>query len=328
MKRIFSLLLLSSILLVGCRASDAAVNEDLVPVTLPVGYIPNVQFAPMYVAIEKGFYAAHGLDVSMDYNMETDSVALIGAGELDFAIVSGEQVLLGRAQGLPVVYVMAWYQEFPVGVAALAESGISEPADLAGKKVGIPGLYGASYIGLRALLQANGLQESDLTLDSIGYTQTEALLDGLEDAVVIYVSNEPIKLKAEGYDVNVMRVSDSLQLVANGLITSEEMIAQHPEIVRGMAAATLEGVAYITDHPDEAFEICKKYVDNLESLNSQEQQVQKEVLQTSIPMFAIEKKGITDLQAWQNMQQVLLDMGLLLEPLPLNEAFTNEFLPQ
>ena len=189
-------------------------------------------------------------------------------------------------------------------------------------------MYGASYIGLRALLQANGLQESDLTLDSIGYTQTEALLDGLEDAVVIYVSNEPIKLRAEGYDVNVMRVSDSLQLVANGLVTSEEMIAQHPDLVRAMAAATMEGVAYITDHPDEAFEICKKYVDNLESLTPQEQQVQKEVLQTSIPMFAIEKNGVTDLQAWQNMQQVLLDMGLLLEPLPLDEAFTNEFLPQ
>lgn len=328
MRRIIALLLLTSMLLVGCQAADADPQEDLIPVTLPVGYIPNVQFAPMYVAIEKGFYAAHGLDVSMDYNMETDSVALIGAGELDFAIVSGEQVLLGRAQGLPVVYVMAWYQEFPVGVAALAESGISEPADLAGKKVGIPGLYGASYIGLRALLQANGLQESDLTLDSIGYTQTEALLDGLEDAVVIYVSNEPIKLRAEGYDVNVMRVSDSLQLVANGLVTSEEMIAQHPDRVRAMAAATLEGVAYITDHPDEAFEICKKYVDNLESLTPQEQQVQKEVLQTSIPMFAIQKKGITDVQAWQNMQQVLLDMGLLLEPLPLDEAFTNEFLPQ
>lgn len=321
-------LLLLILLLAGCRTSDAPTEENLIPVTLPVGYIPNVQFAPMYVAIEKGFYAAHGLDVSMDYNMETDSVALIGAGELDFAIVSGEQVLLGRAQGLPVVYVMAWYQEFPVGVAALAESGIAEPADLAGKKVGIPGLYGASYIGLRALLQANGLHESDLTLDSIGYTQTEALLDGLEDAVVIYISNEPLKLEAEGYAVNVMRVSDSLQLVANGLVTSEEMIAQHPEIVRGMAAATLEGVAYITDHQDEAFEICKKYVDNLESLSSPEQEVQREVLQTSIPMFAIEKKGITDMQAWQNMQQVLLDMGLLQEPLPLNEAFTNEFLAE
>jgi NitT/TauT family transport system substrate-binding protein len=320
--------LLSALLLASCHQVATPAGQELTPVTLPVGYIPNVQFAPMYVAIEKGYYREQGLDVSMDYTMETDSVALIGAGELDFAIVSGEQVLLGRAQGLPVVYVMAWYQEFPVGVAALAESGIEEPADLVGKKVGIPGLYGASYIGLRALLQANGLHESDLTLDSIGYTQTEALLNGLEDAVVVYVSNEPLKLESEGYTVNVLRTSDYLNLVANGLVTNEKMIREHPELVRGMVTATLKGVAYISEHPEEAFEICKKYVDTLASLTPEEQEVQRKVLETSIPMFAIEKNGATDLQAWQNMQDVLLEMGLMAEPLALEEAFTNEFLPE
>ena len=319
--------ILAALLLAGCQRISEPASQELIPVTLPVGYIPNVQFAPMYVAIENGYYREQGLDVSMDYNMETDSVALIGAGELDFAIVSGEQILLGRAQELPVVYVMAWYQEYPVGVAVMAESGIEEPQDLVGKKVGLPGLYGASYIGLRALLQANGLQESDLTLDSIGYTQTEALMNGLEDAVVIYVANEPLKLEAEGYDVNVIRTSDYLELVANGLVTSEKMIKEHPDIVRGMVAATLQGVAYITKHPDEAFEICKKYVDTLGSLSAEEQEVQRQVLETSIPMFAIEKNGATELQAWQNMQAVLLEMGLMSQSLPLEEAFTNEFLP-
>ena len=319
--------ILAALLLAGCQSMTKPTSQELIPVTLPVGYIPNVQFAPMYVAIENGYYHEQGLDVSMDYNMETDSVALIGAGELDFAIVSGEQILLGRAQELPVVYVMAWYQEYPVGVAVMAESGIEEPQDLVGKKVGLPGLYGASYIGLRALLQANGLQESDLTLDSIGYTQTEALMNGLEDAVVIYVANEPLKLAAEGYDVNVIRTSDYLELVANGLVTSEKMIEEHPDIVRGMVAATLQGVAYITKHPDEAFEICKKYVDTLGSLTPEEQEVQRQVLETSIPMFAIEKNGATELQAWQNMQAVLLEMGLMSQSLPLEEAFTNDFLP-
>ena len=319
--------LIMAILIANCTQPAAAVEQDLTPITLPVGYIPNVQFAPMYVAIEKGFYRDQGLDVSMDYNMETDSVALIGAGELDFAIVSGEQVLLGRAQGLPVVYTMAWYQEFPVGVAALASSGINKPADLVGKKVGIPGLYGASYIGLRALLQANGLQESDLALESIGFTQAEALLDELVEAAVVYVSNEPIKLEAEGYPVNVLRVSDQLSLVANGLITSEDILREDPELVRGMVYATLQGVAYITEHPDEAFEICKKYVETLASLTPAEQEVQRKVLETSIPMFAIEKNGRTEMEAWQNMQAVLLEMGLLQEALNLEEAFTNEFLP-
>ena len=328
MTRKIALFILAFMLLVSCRTAAAPTPQELTPVTLPVGYIPNVQFAPFYVAIEKGYYREQGLDVSMDYNMETDSVALIGAGDLDFAIVSGEQVLLGRAQELPVVYVMAWYQQFPVGVAALADSGIQTPADLAGKQVGIPGLYGASYIGLRALLYASGLQESDLTLDSIGYTQTEALLNGMEDAVVIYVSNEPIKMAAEGYPVNVLPVSDALALVANGLITSESMIGEHPELVRGMVSATLQGIAYTQQHPDEAFEICQKYVDTLASLSPAELEVQRQVLEASIPMFDISQNGVTQLSAWQNMQDVLLEMGLLTQPLVLEDAFTNQFIPE
>ena len=327
MTRKIAFFILLSLLLGSCRTAAAPAPQELTPVTLPVGYIPNVQFAPFYVAIEKGFYREQGLDVSMDYNMETDSVALIGAGDLDFAIVSGEQVLLGRAQELPVVYVMAWYQQFPVGVAALADSGIQAPADLAGKQVGIPGLYGASYIGLRALLYASGLQESDLTLDSIGYTQIEALLNGMEDAVVIYVSNEPIKMAAEGYQVNVLPVSDALALVANGLITSESVITDHPDLVRGMVTATLQGIAYTSQHPDEAFEICKQYVDTLASLTPTELEVQRQVLEASIPMFDISQNGITRLSAWQNMQDVLLEMGLLTQPLTLEDAFTNQFIP-
>ena len=326
MKKLFIICCVVSTLGLAACAPGGALppSGELKMVSLPVGYIPNVQFAPLYVAIEKGFYREAGLDVTIDYNMEIDSVALVGADELQFAIVSGEQVPLGRAQGLPVVSVMTWYQQYPVGVVSLAEKNIQTPADLRGRKVGIPGLYGASYIGFMALLDAAGLQSGEVTLDSIGFTQVEALLDGLEDAVVVYIANEPIKLRAEGYQVNVIKVSDWLALVGNGLITNQATIASSPDLVRAMVKATLQGIQYTIDNPDEAYEICKKHV---EALSSADEVVQRQVLAESIELWRTEQYGYSEVDAWQNMHDLLLQMGLLTQPLDVSQCFTNEFLP-
>jgi NitT/TauT family transport system substrate-binding protein len=289
-----------------------------------VGYIPNVQFAPLYVAMEKGYYRQNGLDVKMDYSFETDAVALVGANQLQFAIVSGEQVLLGRAQGLPLVYVMNWYQQFPVGVAARADQNVRQPADLKGKRIGTPVLYGASYIGLRALLEAGGLKENDVTLDTIGFNQVEALSAGQEQAVVVYIANEPVQLEAKGYPVTLLKTGNYLPLVGNGLITNEKTLQENPDLVRRMVAATLQGIQESKANPDQAYQISTKYVENLAKAD---QTVQKKVLSTSIELWGEGTLGKSNSQAWQNMHDILLRMGLLKQPLDWKLAFSNDYLP-
>jgi NitT/TauT family transport system substrate-binding protein len=308
---------------VADTAEVAKTDEPLTYVRLPMGYIPNVQFAPYYVAVEKGFYQDQGLDVELDYNFETDGVSLVGADELKFAVVSGEQVLLARAQDLPIVYVMAWWNEYPVGITAMMEKNIVKPVDLKGKKIGIPGLFGASYVGLRALLNEAGLKEEDIILDSIGYNQVEALASGQEDAVVIYVSNEPIQLEAMGYDVSVMPVADYVHLASNGIITNEKTIQENPELIRRLVQATLKGIDYTIRNPEEAFEISKKYVEGLSDTN---QNVQMKILLTAISYWEADPLGYSHNEAWENMQDVLLNMKLLEEPLDIDKAYTNEFI--
>jgi NitT/TauT family transport system substrate-binding protein len=288
-----------------------------------MGYVPNVQFAPFYVALEKGYYEEAGFEVEFDHLRETDGLALVGAGEVPFAVVSGEQVLLARAQEIPVVYVMSWFQDFPVGVAAKTESGIKTTADLVGKRIGFPGQYAASYIGLRALLNAAGVAEEDLILDSIGYNQVEALATDQEDAVVIYVTNEPVQLRAQGYDINVIRVADYSHLIANGIITNETTIEEYPEMVRRFVGAALRGLADTIDDPEEAYSICEEYV---EGLTEADRAVQMEVLKLSIDFWQADMLGYSQAAAWENMQAVLLDMGLLSEPLDLDEAYTYDFI--
>jgi NitT/TauT family transport system substrate-binding protein len=325
--RTLSFFILMSFIISACISGSQTPNleatrANLTPIRLPMGYIPSVQFTPFYVAVEKGYYLEEGLDIEFNYSFETDGVALVGAEELQFAVVSGEQVLLARAQELPVVYVMAWWQDYPVAVTAKSELGVQTPADLAGKEIGLPGLFGASYIGLRALLNAGGLEEEDVILESIGFNQVEALVADQVEVAVVYANNEPIQLESMGYDIDLVSVADYVALASNGLITNETTITDNPDLVRGIVRATLKGVADTIENPEAAYLVSTKYV---EGLDQTDEQVQMKILTTSIGFWKADPLGPSDPQAWQNMQDVLLDIGLLRTPLDLNAAYTNEF---
>ncbi len=272
--------------------------------------------------MEKGFFTEVGIELEFDYSYETDGVALVGANEIQFSVVSGEQVPIARAEGLPIVYVMAWYEKYPVAVISKIEQNIQEPQDLAGKRIALPGLFGANYVGLRALMGVVNLSESDLTMESVGFNQVEVLATDTSEVIVGYIANEPVQLAALGYDLNVILVADYLDLVSNGIITNEITIRENPDLVERMVSATLKSIQYAVEHPEEAFKACFKYVEGLEDAD---QEVQFDVLKVSLELYQTDPYGYSDPEAWENMQDVLLSMGLMKEAIQLDQAFTNEF---
>jgi len=305
--------------LVACGGSDDAAAE-LQTIRLPMGYIADPQYAPFYVAVEKGYFAAAGLAIEFDYSFETDGLALVGAGELPFAVVSGEQVLLARAQEVPVVYVLEWFQRYPIAVISRASANITEPADLRGRAVGLPGFFGASYVGYVGLLTANGLTQEDVNASDIGFTQVDTLLADQVEAVVGYANNEPIQLQTRGEAINVLYVADYIDMVANGIITNEETLAQNPELVQSFVNALLHGLQDTLDDPAEAYTISQKYVEGLDDSRMP-------VLEASLPLWEAEQLGFTDPASWTQTQDVLLAMGLLDAPIAdLEAAYTNQFI--
>ena len=317
-------LLMIAGLLAGCRSPDQ--EEPSQVVTLAMGFVPNIQFAPFYVAVERGFFSDEGVEIEFDYGWETDLLKLVGSDDLQFAIASGDQVILARSQGLPVIYVMNWYRRFPVCVVSLAQAGIQEPTGLVGQRVGTPVTYGASYIGWRALLDATGLDETDVELISIGYTQVAALDGGQVDAAICYAMNEPVQMEVSGEVIDVIYVADYVNLVSNGLITNDRSVRERPELVQGIVRAALRGLAYTIDHPDEALEISLRYLPEVEG-DAGAEAINRSILLKSVEFWRAPdgELGRSDGEEWQASQQIMIQIGLVSEEGDVADMFTNRF---
>lgn len=306
---------------------DATESGTLIPITLGVGFVPSVQFAPLYVAIDKGYYREAGLDVELEYGYENDYLKLVGTGETSFMIGSGDQVVIGRAQGLPVRYVMKWYTEYPVVVLALEGSGITQPEDLAGRSIGIPGPFGASYVAFRGILEAAGLDESDVQMESIGFTQAPALAEGTVDAAVDYAANGPVVLALEGFDIIQIALDDYLQIPANGIVTNDETIRNQPELVSAVVGATARAIEYTLDNPDEGFEIALKFVPEAGGDN---RDTSRAVFDASLEFWRPQSGnpiGESTLSEWQTAAQFIRRIGMVDTDVDAAELYTNEFLP-
>jgi len=107
-------------------------------------------------------------------------------------------------------------------------------------------------------------------------------------------------------------------------MTNEKTLVEDPELVQGMVTAMLKGMKYTTDHPENAFEISKKYVENLAEAD---QEVQMQVLLNSIALWQGQRMGYSEPAAWENMQRILLKMELLETELDLDKAYDNRFIP-
>lgn len=265
MKRTLLVLLSAVALLGGGCASSASPSpsSSVAPVKLTVGlgYIPGVQFAPFYLAQQSGAYAAAGLDVTIQNQIDPDLISLVGSGGLDLALADGTSMIPAVSQGIPVRYLATIYGVLPNVVIARTDAGITSPADLAGKRVGTPGQYGSGYLTLLGILSEASLEIGDVSLDLYpDYGQTQALISGTADATTGYANNDLVQAKAAGVEVEVFYASAAAPFAGPGLISSPSTIESKRDAIRAFIAATLEAMRQIAANPELGVDAAAKVV--------------------------------------------------------------------
>ena len=316
---------------VGASAEPSVSTTPLEPVSLTVGlgFIPSVQFAPFYLAHQSGDYAAAGLDVEFQNKIDPDLIALVGQGAVDIGLADGTSVIPAVSQGIPIRYVAAIYGRFPSIVFAKSSSGIEDAADLAGRTLGIPGRYGSSWIMLQALLADAGLSPEDLEIvEYPDFGQGAAVTQGAVDAATGFVNNEPVQLGLTGEPVTILRVDEVVPLPGNGLIAGQALIDSDPEAIATFIAVTLDAMERIEADPELGLEAALAAVPELAS----SRETQAAILDATIetwrgPVQDARGLGATDPADWDASIEYLTSLGLVPNPVTSSSMLAEQLLP-
>ena len=311
---------------VACGGSGG--DKEAVTVRLALDWYPNANHIGLFIAEEKGYFDEEGLEVTLYTPVDPSTVLLtVGSGKDDFGISYQPDVLLARAQGVPVVSVAGMVQHPLNSVMALKSSGITRPRDLVGKKVGYPGIPTNEPL-LDTMIKfdtngAKGLQ--DVELVNVGFDLAPALIGGRVDAVVgAYWTHESILMENAGYPVNVMRmeewgVPDYYELV---LVTSEDFLARRVDVVDRFVRAIRRGY-------EDAIANAQAGVDTLLAGTNEEvdEAIERPGAELLVPLWKTDtaRFGDQDAARWNEFAQWMQDNGLLAGDISVSDAFTNQF---
>jgi NitT/TauT family transport system substrate-binding protein len=298
------------------------------PLSVGLGFIPSVQFAPFYRAHQAGYYEAAGLEVTFQNKIDPDLIPLVGQGAIDIGLADGTSTIPAVANDIPIRYLATIYGTFPSIVFAEAGGGIEEAADLEGRKLGIPGRYGSSWIMLQALLRSAGLTPDDLEIvDFPDFTQGVAVQRGVVDAATGFANNEPVQLEQTGKQAVVLHVDDVVALPGPGLIAGTATLEAKRLAVDAFVSETLRAMREIAARPEVGLDAAIAAVPEL----GQNRELQLAILEATIetwssPLVEEQGYGIIDGPGWEASVELLRELDVIDAPVPLEELVDDAFL--
>lgn len=312
--------------LAGCGIAGTSTRTSLHPFTVGLTYVPNIQFAPFYVAEALGYYRSAGLDVTLRHQgLSEGEFNAISAGQEDLIFAGGDEILQANSKNIPLTYVAEVYTAYPVALIVPANSPIHTAADLRGHSIGVPGLYGTSYIALKAMLKDAGLSPADVNIQSIGYTQPAALLGHKVDSVIDYVNDGVTLFQAHNFPVRALALQQPI--ISNGIAVRNNVLASRPSDVRAFIKATFAGVEYTIAHPNAAVTLSNAFVPGQNDPTAAANALA--TLQATIPFWRRsdgKPLGYNDPALWQQMYSFLQTQGQLSKPVDVTKVFSNSYL--
>jgi ABC-type nitrate/sulfonate/bicarbonate transport system substrate-binding protein len=323
-------LILLFIFLSACSQANIATEPTITPtvdqMTFMAGYKPqaNLPFVGVYVAQEKGFFAAQNLEVIIEHSPGSGQhLQLVAQGKVQVTTQDAGVMLKRRSDpGLPLVSIGLIGQKGQQAFAALKSSGFSSPKDWENHLVGFKGTPPPD---LFALIKAAGADLNKIELVNVGF-DPRILTEGKVDVYPVFKSNEPYMMEQWGYDIDLWDADDyGIPSLGLTYVTSEETLANQSDILRRFMAASLDGILYAEQNPAEAVEIVLKYAGPETDRNHMRFMLETELLDLRSETTEKNMIGWHNLEEWQALVDLLVEYETM-QPIDVSKAFTNDLL--
>jgi NitT/TauT family transport system substrate-binding protein len=290
--------------------------------------------APYFVALDKGYYKAEGLNVTIDTGPgSVAGIARVAAGTYPLGFFDVNSLVKFRDQNpdKAVKAVMMVYEKPPFSIVTVSRTGIAKPKDLEGKVLGAPAADGA-FAQWKAFVKENGIDESKVKIENVGFPVREPMLaSGQVDAITGFSFSSYFNLKQKGVepkDIKVMLMSDyGLVLYGNAIMVNPDWAKANPKAVAGFVKATIKGLIDTAKNPEEAIKsVMKRNETGDEAI---ELDRLKMALRDNMITDWVKANGIGDVdmdRLAKSIDQIALTYEFKARP-KAEDIFTSEYLP-
>jgi NitT/TauT family transport system substrate-binding protein len=259
MQNVFKRSFLLAASLAGGLISQAALAAD--EVTYQLDWLPGGDKSPVYVGVQEGFFEDEGLEVSIASGRgSTDAITKIATGQADIGSADIGALMAAKAQddSLPVKMVYSIFNQAPHAFFTLEKNGITEMADMEGKKVATSP-FTSSNAFLPLVLRENGMAEDAVTLTKADPGALgPMLMSGSTDAIIAWVTNIALfadQAETTGNEMVVLPWSDAgLELYSSSVVASEKFLSERPDVAKRFMRAFDKSLQFTHDNPRKAAE--------------------------------------------------------------------------
>lgn len=325
MKNMISFLL--AVTIFGASAQAAAKKEPgLEKVKFRMAWFPVATDALFTVGIKKGFFKEEGIELELLSTKGSPlTIQLVGSGDADFAVASGESALIARSKGVPVKSLAVIHQNLPTSIWSLKSMNIEKAKDLEGKKVA-PIFGTTNHSHFLAFARKQGINLDKVRIMPFTSVNMSLLVTGEVDAISAPGWDARPFFKKNGLEYNELRYRDhGIRLYGNAMITNDTVLREKPDLVRRLTRAVLRSWRYAYEDPEEA---SRSFVEHYPDVPIDEIQERIKIFVETMTSEDTVTHGIgyQKKERWEEAQNFLVENKLMEKKIDIREIFTSEYL--